>query len=218
MFQPQPTAFSTFYSDFIPGPIDSFRDEGLSTRERDGSSYSHLHAHSHPQHTHASFNSFQQTHFGAVGATGGVNPGPGPSVGSNSSGPSGGPSPVSGPGGLGHGGVVQVAATPAGVSSRASISTAPLSTFPLHGALPLPQQPTPVGASNLFDHKPSSAHDLHQLRRNLVPLHDSSVASRSNMDQNPSLSDDMAAQEAAARTWQPEVQVRLPNAFRAYQL
>lgn len=200
MFQPQPTPFSAFYSDFIPGPIDDLRDLGLSVLDRDGS-------YAHPQHT--GFSSFQQAHFGAgsVGASGGVDPGlsAGPSVGSG--GPSGGPGLVSGPGGLGHGGAV---ATPAGVSStcRAPVSTAPLSTFPLHGALPHPQQQTLVGAPNLFDHKSTSAHDLHRLRRNNTVAFASPSAASRDMKPDPSLSDDMAAQEAAARTWQPELEVR----------
>lgn len=193
MFQPQPTPFSAFYSDFIPaGPIDDLCNGGLSVRERHG-------PYAHPQQ-HSSFSSFQQAHFGAAGASGGVDPGPSPSVGS--SGPSGGL--VSGPGGLGNGGAV---ATPAGVSSRASVSTAPLSAFPLHGALPHPQQPTPAGAPSLFDHKSSPAHDLHRLRRsNLLAFRNASDSSR-DMEQNSSLSDDLAAQEAAARTWQPELEV-----------
>lgn len=197
MFQPQPTPFSAFYSDFIPGPIDDLGNGGLSVREREG-------PYAHPQQ-HTSFSSFQQAHFGAAGASGGVDPGPGPSVGS--SGPSGGPGLVSGPGGLGNGGAV---ATPAGVSSRASVSTAPLSTFPLHGALPHPQQLTPAGAPSLFDHESSTAtHDLHRLQRsNPLAFRNSSASSR-DMEQNSTLSDDLAAQEAAARNWQPELQVLL---------
>lgn len=195
MFQPQPTSFSAFYSDFIPSPVDDLRDQGLSVRVRDGS-------YSHPQHP--SFSSFQQAPFGVAGAPGGPDPGPDPSVGPSGPSAGPGPGPVLGPGGLGHGGAV---ATPAGVSSRASVSTAPLSTFPLHGALPHPQQPTPVEAANLFDHKSSSVHDLHRLRRDLNSFPSSAAASSREMEQNPSLSDDLAAQEAAARTWQPELEV-----------
>lgn len=204
MFQPQPTAFSTFYSDFIPSPIDDSRDQGLAIhRERHGS---------YSQPEHSSFNNFQQAHFGPVGVgatpSGGINLGPSPSVGSSGPSVGLGPVPGPGPGGLVHGGAV---ATPAGVTStgRASISTAnaPLSAFSLHGALPHPQQPTPSDLPNLFDHEPTSVHDLHQLRRNLAPFRDHPAAPR-DMEQNPSFSDDLAAQEAAARTWQPELEVR----------
>lgn len=200
MFQPQPTPFSAFYSDFIPGPIDDLRDQGLSVRARDG-------FYAHPQQT--GFSGFQQAPFGAAaGASGGTHPGPGPSVGS--SGPSAGPGSASGPGGLGHGGA---ATTPAGGgSSRGPVATAPLSTFPLHGALPHPRQPTPAGAPNLFDHKSSSPHDLHRLQRNLIPFRISPAASQ-QMEQHSSISDDLAAQEAAARTWQPELEVRPTTAF-----
>lgn len=130
MFQPQPTPFSAFYSDFIPAQFD-----GLP----------------YP-HPHFDFD-------------------PGPSV------SPGGPS-------VGHGGAVAVA-TPAGVSSTTR-------TFPLHGALPHPPRQTPVGRTpNLFDHK--------RLRRNNMA-----------MTPDPTLSDDLAAQEAAARTWQPELEVCTP--------
>lgn len=98
------------------------------------------------------------------------------------------PGPSVSPGGpsVGHGGAVSVA-TPAGVSSTTC-------TFPLHGALPHPPpQPTPVGRTpNLFDHKP--------LRRNNMAM----------PTPDPTLSDDLVAQEAAARTWQPELEVCTP--------
>lgn len=191
MFQPQPTPFSTFFPNYLSVPVENIRNNGVPVEVRDDS---------YPQQ--AGFSSYHQTPFASLGGPMSLDPGPGPSGGSG--GPSAGPDPVSGPGGLGNGGAQP---TPAGVSAGGIGTPAPLSVFPLHGAIPHSQQPTPPGAPNLFDHKPPPNHNLQRLRQHFTPsLH--SVSTTTEMEPNQSLQDDLAAQEAAARTWQPELQVR----------
>lgn len=124
-------------------------------------------------------------------------------------GPPSAPAAPPAPGGLGHGG--------------AAAAGAPLSTiFPLHGAIPHPRldldlEPAASRSNNLFDHgfSPSNnnAHTTslkHLSRHHLLLSSSRRAASRStaNMEPNQSLQDDLAAQEAAARVWQPDIDVR----------
>lgn len=111
-----------------------------------------------------------------------------------------------GPSGLDHGG--------------APATAAPLSTvFPLHGAIPhsrleLDLESASSCSNNLFQHCPpasASNTSLQHPTRHLFALrHARRAASRSapQMETDQSLQDDLAAQEAAARTWQPDIDVR----------
>lgn len=99
--------------------------------------------------------------------------------------------------------------------------------FPsLHSAIPHSQHPlarsSAASSNNLFDHNPSSPNlhrshnpSAHQLRFRAIPrchryrhrLRHCPPLPGTKMEPDRSLQDDLAAQEAAARTWQPELEV-----------
>lgn len=127
------------------------------------------------------------------------------------SGLSSGPAAPPAPGGLGHGGAAAAAAV--------AVAGAPLSTFfPLHGAIPhsrldLDLEPAASRSNNLFDHHISSFNTTnlqHPSRHHFRLTFPRRATSRStaSMEPDQSLQDELAAQEAAARVWQPDINVR----------
>ncbi|CAN8100177.1 unnamed protein product [Discula destructiva] len=99
--------------------------------------------------------------------------------------------------------------------------------FPLHSAIPHPQHQLPLSATgpSLFDHNPSPSNLHHRTSRQQQQQkqhqhqhqrqsqsHQCSIPHRSiprpgtKMEADQSVQDDLAAQEAAARTWQPELE------------
>lgn len=102
-------------------------------------------------------------------------------------------------------------AGPPGVRIAAGAMGFPSSS--LHGAIPHSHHQLSAASASLFDHNPSSTllrnrtsvqHPLgslpHRHRPRPVP--------GTKMEPDQSLQDDLAAQEAAARTWQPELEVQ----------
>lgn len=178
-----------------------------------------------------------RVHSGAIDPC----PGPGPGPGSGQGSP--GASAV--PGGAAfaawHGGAgAAAAAGPAGatvplggapapvpVPAPAPSAGAPLSSVfaahqSLHCTIPRSQlDPAAAATANLFDHslnldlsnnlRPTS-------RRRFPPIpHPAVAAALAKMEPDQSLQDDLAAQEAAARTWQPELEVRIAPSQRRLQ-
>lgn len=181
MFQPQPTPYSSFYPPYIPVAVD---DDGLSN------GFGGVQA--------SGYSTYPQAPFASLSLGG-----PGPHVGQV--GVPGAPASGSGPAGGSchdaHGGAAGV---------PVDVRSAPLPVFPFNSTLPLQQHHQP-GASNLFDHRQQpplqrQQQQQQQRRQHHSPNH--RPASRVKMEQNQGLPDDFAAQEAAARTWEPEVEVR----------
>lgn len=170
-----------------------------------------------------------------------IAPCPGAGPGSTGGGPSvnpgepglGGPGPGPGPGPGAAAGVAHARAIAAGAGGdlsppvqlqqqAAGPEVQVAMRFPsLHGAIPHPQHPLPAATRNLFDHTPSSA--LHRTRTQRqhqfrsIPhrhRHRQRPIPGSKMEPDQSLQDDLAAQEAAARTWQPELEVRRNPSLR----
>lgn len=119
--------------------------------------------------------------------------GPGPQAGAPGP-PASGPGPAGGSCHDAHGGAAGV---------PVDVRSAPLPVFPFHSTLPLHQHHQP-GAPSLFDHRQPPS--LQRQQQHYSPNH--RPASHVKMEQNQGLPDDFAAQEAAARTWEPEVEVR----------
>lgn len=189
MFQPQPTPYSSFYPPYIPVGVD---DDGLSN------GFEGVQA--------SGYSTYPQAPFASLSLGG-----PGPQVGQV--GVPGAPASGSGPAGGSchdaHGGAAGV---------PVDVRSAPLPVFPFNSTLPLQQHHQP-GAPNLFDHRQQpplhrqqhqQRQHQHQQRRHQHHSPNHRPASRVKMEQNQGLPDDFAAQEAAARTWEPEVEVRPP--------
>lgn len=179
MFQPQPTPYSSFYPAYLPVGVE---DDGLS----DG--FDGVQA--------SGYSTYPQAPFASLSLGG-----PGPQVGVPGP-PASGSGPAGGSCHDAHGGAAGV---------PVDVRSAPLPVFPFNSTLPLQQHHQP-GAPNLFDHRqPPSLQRQQQQRRQQQQHHSPShrPASRVKMEQNQGLPDDFAAQEAAARTWEPEVEVRL---------
>lgn len=125
--------------------------------------------------------------------------GPGPQAGAPGP-PASGPGPAGGSCHDAHGGAAGV---------PVDVRSAPLPVFPFHSTLPLHQHHQP-GAPSLFDHRQQPSlqrqQQQQQQQQHYSPSH--RPASHVKMEQNQGLPDDFAAQEAAARTWEPEVEVR----------
>lgn len=119
--------------------------------------------------------------------------GPGPQAGAPGP-PASGPGPAGGSCHDAHGGAAGV---------PVDVRSAPLPVFPFHSTLPLHQHHQP-GAPSLFDHRQQPSLQRRQQQQHYSPTH--RPASRVKMEQNQGLPDDFAAQEAAARTWEPEVE------------
>lgn len=189
MFQPQPTPFSAFFPAYLPVPIEGLQRQDDVLREQENeNSFVPTQASSFTSYHH-------QAPFAALGGSGAaptgiVNPCPGP-----------GPGSVAGPGGLGHSG-----AGPTGVPQAANAPLSPIH-FPLHGAIPHSQLEQSAAAPSLFDHTSSSSKDLRHTSRHPFPSIPRRATTSTKMESNQSLEDDLAAQEAAARTWQPELEV-----------
>lgn len=189
MFQPQPTPYSSFYPAYLPVGVE---DDGLS----DG--FDGVQA--------SGYSTYPQAPFASLSLGG-----PGPQVGVPGP-PASGSGPAGGSCHDAHGGAAGV---------PVDVRSAPLPVFPFNSTLPLQQHHQP-GAPNLFDHRqPPSLQRQQQQRRQQQQHHSPShrPASRVKMEQNQGLPDDFAAQEAAARTWEPEVEVRfLPSRPALYPI
>ncbi|KAG6367104.1 hypothetical protein INS49_001286 [Diaporthe citri] len=178
MFQPQPTPYSSFYPAYLPVGVE---DDGLS----DG--FGGVQA--------AGYSTYPQAPFASLSLGG-----PGPQAGAPGP-PASGPGPAGGSCHDAHGGAAGV---------PVDVRSAPLPVFPFHSTLPLHQHHQP-GAPSLFDHRqqPSLQRQQQQRQQQQQQQHYSpshSSASHVKMEQNQGLPDDFAAQEAAARTWEPEVE------------
>lgn len=179
MFQPQPTPYSSFYPAYLPVGVE---DDGLS----DG--FDGVQA--------SGYSTYPQAPFASLSLGG-----PGPQVGVPGP-PASGSGPAGGSCHDAHGGAAGV---------PVDVRSAPLPVFPFNSTLPLQQHHQQPGAPNLFDHRqPPSLQRQQQQRRQQQQHHSPShrPASSVKMEQNQGLPDDFAAQEAAARTWEPEVEVR----------
>lgn len=182
MFQPQPTPYSSFYPAYLPVGVE---DDGLS----DG--FGGVQA--------SGYSTYPQAPFASLSLGG-----PGPQAGAPGA-PASGSGPAGGSCHDAHGGAAGV---------PVDVRSAPLPVFPFHSTLPLHQHHQP-GAPNLFDHRqpPPLQHrprhqqqqQQHQQQQHYSP--NNRPASHVKMEQNQALPDDFAAQEAAARTWEPEVEV-----------
>lgn len=142
----------------------------------------------------SAYSTFPQAPFASLSLGG-----PGPQAGAP-----GPPASVPGPAGGSchdaHGGAAGV---------PVDVRSAPLPVFPFHSTLPLHQHHQP-GAPSLFDHRqqPSLQRRQQHHQQHTFSAPGRRQASRVKMEQNQGLPDDFAAQEAAARTWEPEVEVR----------
>lgn len=199
MFQPQPTPFSAFFPAYLQVPVEDLQRQDDVLREQvNDTSFVATQAGSFSSYHHQA--PFPALVGSGAAPTGVVNPCPGP-----------GPGSVAGPGGLGHSGAGPRPG-PTGVSQGANAPLSPIH-FPLHGAIPHSQLEQPAAAPSLFDHASSSTN----LRRASRPPFSSTsrrATPSTKMESNQSLEDDLAAQEAAARTWQPELEVCYPPSCR----
>jgi hypothetical protein len=183
MFHPQPTPYSSFYPVYLPVGVED--DDGLSDGLGDGVQA--------PE-----YSTYPQAPFASLSPDG--VPGP----------PASGSGPAGGSCHDAHGGAA---------GAPVDVRAAPLPVFPFNSTFPLQQpqllqqqQHQPGAPNSLFEHlrpPPPPLQHLHHLdylhlQQNPPP----SPAPGADMEPNQGLPEDFAAQEAAARNWEPELEVR----------